>query len=351
MNRLPTRLANEQGAITALLAIALPVLLGMGAIVVDLGMTWQARRQLQNCADAAALAGAVELGNQVNAYSMALAYSFSAGPSGCLRTEDPVPDVTFIDRNGDGVSDAVEVIPQRQVRHGLARILGFSFTNVFARAVAGKVIPSGIIDTQPFGLQVDPNQECGMAGITHYTVNGQPLSFGTAYTIKYSPRGADERSPGNFQALALGGTGDSIYRENIVNGYHDWVTQCFPTQDTQTGAHVQPTIDALTTRFQKPEALDDTWSICSASTTRFSECPRVIIIAIILPLQQGHTDAHILTFGWFYVDSYSTQAGQNALMTGRFVDVGDRPAPPGGWRGNTPWDPTSDLPFGVKLLE
>lgn len=55
------KLRNRRGATIVLLAIVLVVLLGMCALVVDLGVAYVATAQLQNTADAAALAGAGKL--------------------------------------------------------------------------------------------------------------------------------------------------------------------------------------------------------------------------------------------------------------------------------------------------
>lgn len=52
--------AREQGAFAVVTAMTVVGLLGMGAIVIDIGMAWQERRELQNGADAAALAATLD---------------------------------------------------------------------------------------------------------------------------------------------------------------------------------------------------------------------------------------------------------------------------------------------------
>jgi Flp pilus assembly protein TadG len=49
---------NERGAIAIIVAIALPVFLGFAALAIDLSNLYVARNELQNAADAGALAGA-----------------------------------------------------------------------------------------------------------------------------------------------------------------------------------------------------------------------------------------------------------------------------------------------------
>lgn len=49
---------NEKGAVSLLVALTIPVLLGVAALAVDMAHVWLVRNELQNDADAAALAGA-----------------------------------------------------------------------------------------------------------------------------------------------------------------------------------------------------------------------------------------------------------------------------------------------------
>jgi Flp pilus assembly protein TadG len=52
---------GERGSVAVLLALALTVLLGFAALVVDIGLSWAVRAEAQTAADAAALAGAARL--------------------------------------------------------------------------------------------------------------------------------------------------------------------------------------------------------------------------------------------------------------------------------------------------
>ena len=52
---------DERGAVLVHVAVAFTGLLAFSALSIDLGVLWAARRQAQNAADSAALAGAVSL--------------------------------------------------------------------------------------------------------------------------------------------------------------------------------------------------------------------------------------------------------------------------------------------------
>src|SRR4029078_2969330 len=56
--RLRRRLASEDGIITVIVALLLVLLLGVSALVVDLGRTRHARQQLQDAVDSASIAAA-----------------------------------------------------------------------------------------------------------------------------------------------------------------------------------------------------------------------------------------------------------------------------------------------------
>ena len=61
MTTLLTRFRDDSGQAFVFIAAILTALVGMAALVVDVGSWYQADRRLQTAADAAALAGAQEL--------------------------------------------------------------------------------------------------------------------------------------------------------------------------------------------------------------------------------------------------------------------------------------------------
>ena len=58
-----SRLSERDGATVIIVALALVMLLGFGAFAVDIGYLYVVRNELQNAADAGALAGAAALYN------------------------------------------------------------------------------------------------------------------------------------------------------------------------------------------------------------------------------------------------------------------------------------------------
>jgi putative Flp pilus-assembly TadE/G-like protein len=92
---------SERGSVAITVALALTVLLGLAALVVDVGLNWAARTSAQTAADSAALAGASSL--------------LVDGPAGAIATvEDLLKDnlVTPVGANWalDGLEDNGEVV-------------------------------------------------------------------------------------------------------------------------------------------------------------------------------------------------------------------------------------------------
>jgi Flp pilus assembly protein TadG len=68
---------NEQGAVAVMVAVTLPVLLGFAALTIDIGHSLVAKNELQDVADAGALAGARRLGTIYQGLSPAQQVSYT----------------------------------------------------------------------------------------------------------------------------------------------------------------------------------------------------------------------------------------------------------------------------------
>ena len=108
--RRPARGDRERGQILVMFTIVLVLLMGLAAIVVDLGLVRRANQELWNAYDAGALAGASQLpADAANAEALAREFAEKNYPD-----VDPASiDVTFRcvvgDRNGDNLPDAGDI--------------------------------------------------------------------------------------------------------------------------------------------------------------------------------------------------------------------------------------------------
>jgi Flp pilus assembly protein TadG len=127
-------LKNESGQAMVLVALSLVVIMGFGAFTVDIGRGAMQQSELQNIADAAALAGAQDLPSSSIATNTAISY---AGTNGLLATQNNVPKL------GDKIvvttdSTKIQVVVTRNLEYTFAKVLGFENKEVSARAVATK---------------------------------------------------------------------------------------------------------------------------------------------------------------------------------------------------------------------
>lgn len=120
-------LKDESGAVMVIVALALVVLLGCAALVVDAGVIYSNKSNLQNIADAAALAGAQDLPSATTATVSARNYAQLNGvPTASTAVNTPY----------GGDSSKIEVICTRSVPYIFAQVFGFTNAPVSARAVA-----------------------------------------------------------------------------------------------------------------------------------------------------------------------------------------------------------------------
>ena len=132
-------LRRESGQVIALVAVVLVVLLGFAAAVIDVGYAFYAKRSLQASADAAALAGAMELPDPAAAASVAQQYS---GAVGSKNERGNIPVVTTsvttkcLSIAPCGPVNAIVVNETAQVETLFARVLGIDTFAIHARSTA-----------------------------------------------------------------------------------------------------------------------------------------------------------------------------------------------------------------------
>lgn len=152
---------RSKGAILVWFALMLTVLLGMVGLVVDVGLMLGAHRQVQNAADAAALAVAMNLLYGSNADPVETATTFVRNHNDLPDAETPVVHIPPATGAYAGAAGYVEVEVTNPVRTVFIQFLpGVGDThNVRARAVAGgESVTSGdgvaVLDPYHKGLAV-----------------------------------------------------------------------------------------------------------------------------------------------------------------------------------------------------
>lgn len=134
-------ISREDGQVLPLVAIILSVvLLGFAALVVDTGFLYAERKTMVTAADAAALAGAMEMrdglgGNKANAQANAIATAKEiALANGVKNANDVVVEIG--EDSNHGGRDTITVTVKNNKDLIFARFLGSSDSDVAGRAVA-----------------------------------------------------------------------------------------------------------------------------------------------------------------------------------------------------------------------
>lgn len=262
--------ASERGAVLVHVAIALVGLMAMSAFVIDYGILWAARRQAQNSADAAALAGAISLAfvdfnNQNLARQSALDVAVQNNVWGTVPDITPA-DVTFPmcppGSPGAGTNSCIRVDVFRNQRAGgnplptfFARLVGVNEQGVRATAMAEALFGNTTDCVKPFAIAdkwLELRNDQGPAGwsetdtFERYARDGSVLtpdadfySPSTGYTPESVALGGGDH--GRYITLKAGNPNDAIapgwFHPVIINpsegpggaNYRDNIATCDPT--------------------------------------------------------------------------------------------------------------------------
>jgi hypothetical protein len=135
-----SRVGDERGQVVVLLVVALLGLLGMVALVVDLGYLYWNQRALQSTADAAALAGAMELPDRAKAEAVAKTYGTGTGAvnhnSRMVSVNEWITSKCLTSIPGCNPVNAVVVDEEAPVNTFFMRLFGLNVVNVKVRATA-----------------------------------------------------------------------------------------------------------------------------------------------------------------------------------------------------------------------
>jgi len=191
MKLMKKTLNYENGQVLVLVALLMVILIGFTGVIVDVGVMQMTKANLQNAADAAAIAGAQKLPNKTTAENTAKDY---AELNGAEKSK------TIVSTPYNGDSNMIEVVCTKNVPFSFAKVLGFNDRDVSARAVAkkdliwaGEALPFLNLDDDY--TQVPPNivawEKTGPGDFesiwkSDYTLHFQDDPSKTYFTVDYS---------------------------------------------------------------------------------------------------------------------------------------------------------------------
>lgn len=312
----------EGGQALVLVAVLLSVIGGMSALAVDLGSYSTERRDLQNAADAIALAASQDLPSVDAATTAANSWKTKNKVASSTMT------VTVTQQSLPSVPNPIVKITLTHSHHfTFAALFGMSSKNVSATATAIKTSPGGS------GTGLIP------LSVTQATISG--VTPGQSVVLKY-----DSNHPvnGNFGAIRIDGNGANVYRDSYKYGSSTGlcatgVTGCsYPsTVNTETGNMVGPTQTATDYRINNTDLACDTWAeavIVSGGKEMLNptcnpfvkggnpNSLRIIVIPIINSLCNGSCDVTINSFALFFLEGYGAGGctGNDCEIKGRWIN-------------------------------
>jgi Flp pilus assembly protein TadG len=241
---------HERGSILATSAIAmLAVLLAVG-MGIDISRLYLSKAELQNAADAAALAAVSGLNGDAPGITDALnralvvmnKYDFNK--TGVQVTADNV--LFAVNLNGDYMPASQAALSPTNIRFVKVTTPELPVGMSFAALVLGN--SKNLSATATAGFSVSPNKICPWlpAFVLDFPTAADSISPGHVYTFRLAP--GDDISPGNYQLLApiqSGGSGD---REGMANGVN-WCVETGQEIDTKPGVTSGAIRQGVNTRF------------------------------------------------------------------------------------------------------
>lgn len=275
---------NEDGQAVVLTVLALVAVLGMCALVLDVGSWFRTHRRLQATADAAALAGAQALpGDPSGASALAQAYADKNG--GDVLGSDIVISSTY------NANDTISVKAERSDSGNFTRVLGIvTPQRLTATAKARVDAPQAAMFVAPMVVN------CNHPLIQNCNGNHTP-TFDVNTNLNYDPMGA----PGAFGMLNLdpAGTnpGASAEADWILHGWEQYL--------------------GLGNYRSDPGAKFSSSNIQDALQQRIGT---VLLFPVFKTLNGTGQNAEYDVIGWigFRLSSFDVN-GNNAILHGTFV--------------------------------
>jgi hypothetical protein len=200
---------NESGQAIVLMTLSLVVILGMAALVLDVGNWFHTKRRLQGTADAAALAGAQELPDDPSA-AQSLALSYANKNGGDVAGANITISSTVLP------NDTISVRARKTDPGFFSGVFGIASADIDARAKVRVGPPTQARYVAPMVVY------CGHQLIQNCNGNNVP-TFNVPTTMDFDKMGA----PGAFGMLNLdGGNGAVGAKEEgdwILNGFDKYL--------------------------------------------------------------------------------------------------------------------------------
>jgi hypothetical protein len=275
---------SESGQAIVLMTLSLVVVLGMAALVLDVGNWFHTKRRLQGTADAAALAGAQKLPDDPSAaQTMAMSYANQNG--GDVAGANIVVSSTVLP------NDTISVRARKTDPGFFSGILGIASADIDARAKARVGPPAQAKYVAPMVVY------CGHDLIQNCDGNHVP-TFNVQTTMDFDKMGA----PGAFGMLNLQGGNGAVGAQEEA----DWILKGFDKY-LPLGLY-----------RSDPGAKFESSNVGDALDARIGT---VLLFPVFKTLSGNGQNAEYDIIGWigFHLDSWTVH-GHTAQLKGYFTE-------------------------------
>jgi Flp pilus assembly protein TadG len=275
-------LKHDRGQAFVITAFSLIVLIGMSALVLDVGSWFRTKRRLQSTSDAAVLAGAQSLPSDPSAArSVALSYANQNG--GNVAASDITVSSTY------SMNDTISVKAKRTDSGVFSGVLGVTSTNITANAKARVDTPQQVRYVAPIVVKD-----------THPLIHGTGgcPCFNQVTTINLSKAGA----PGAFDLINLdgshGGTSPGTLADWMLHGFDGYL--------------------GLGDYYSDPGAKFNSSQMQAALQARKNT---TLLFPVYDVLSGTGANAHYHVIGWigFHMTAWWAR-GNNGTLTGTFTE-------------------------------
>lgn len=334
---------RERGSVLATSAIGmLSILLAVG-LGVDISRFYLTKTELQNAADAAALAAVSALNTSPQGITKAADRAVAAMNNYDFNKTSvsfPRANVLFaVNLDGPYLSEASAQGQAAKIRFVQVTTQDSPVGVSFAASVLGN--SRNLSATATAGLSVPLNMFCNFlpVSVIDYDV---PITPGTTYTFRAGP-GSGAVSPGNYQILAVAGSGGKDVRTGLASGVDKCAAPGEVYQvDTKPGVTAGAVRQGLNTRFDdyqtsqvNPDDMPPDTNIKENiiydqyKTGSPSQAPkhtgvdgrRVVVIPIVKKDQydQGRNTVTFDRFGTFFLQT-KVGSGNGGELVAEYID-------------------------------
>ncbi|MFQ5862417.1 MAG: pilus assembly protein TadG-related protein [Candidatus Brocadiales bacterium] len=355
---------SNRGVVAIIVAASATVMFGMLALSTDMGYLFLVRNQLQNAADAGALAGASKLPFLLNG---------TIGSSGEVRDEAITyatqylaaermvePGDIYVILNLDGTAWAVDDDGQLVVPPDLS-FLSAETLNVFlSNSPSVMVIIRRTQETTPITLfvgQVLGQPQAGVSavavakllpvgetcGFKPWLIRDKPYlvpnDIGVLVTLKYSSQpNADREEPGWFSPVQFPPItrpecgspvpGSSAYKEHIQSGSScDCIFGIGDILELETGNMVGPTVQGVKDLISTDPGAEynpDTGTVVGSIHGDWTQSERIAKLLLFPPdyvLASNTREAPIAKIAAFFIESVEKTGNKSARVNGYFIGI------------------------------